>query len=99
MVGPSLHAGLEEGAIDDQLTAPLEHVEQACLAIGSVEFVLLLHGQPRHAPALRGQRITGSGQRLLLHEELLTRSLPLPRRYDRGGFGCKTLVRMSHVSL
>jgi hypothetical protein len=79
MVGPAVHAGFEEGAVDDQLTAALEQVEQAHSALGSVELVLLLHGQPRHPPALGGQRVTGAGQLLLLHEQLLARSLPLLR--------------------
>src|SRR6266478_4977320 len=79
MHGPAEDAGLEERAIDDQLTAALEQIEQAYLALGSVELVLLLHGQPRHPPAFGGQRITGAGQVLLLHEQLLARSLPLLR--------------------
>src|SRR5216683_4541340 len=84
MVGPAEHAGFEEGAIDDQLTAALEQVEQARFALGAVELVLLLHGQPRHPPTLGGQRVTGAGQVLLLHEQLLARSVPLLRRHDRG---------------
>src|SRR4029077_20581392 len=31
MLGPALHAGLEEGAVNDQLTAAVEQVEQAGL--------------------------------------------------------------------
>ena len=83
MLGPPGHAGFEEGAVDDQLTAAVEQVEQARLALGSVELVLLLHGQPRHPPTLGGQRVTGAGQLLLLHEQLLARRLPLLRRHDR----------------
>src|SRR5215467_2518836 len=56
----------------------LEQIEQAYLALGSVELVLLVHGQPRHPAAFGGQRVTGVGQVLLLHEELLARSLPTP---------------------
>src|SRR5262249_56030854 len=48
------------------------------------EFVRLLDGHPRHPPAFGGQGVTGAGQRLLLHEELLARSLPLLARHDRG---------------
>ena len=84
VLGPAEHPGLEEGAIDDQLPAALEQVEQAYLALGSVELVLLLHGHPRHPPAFGGQRVTGAGQGLLLHEQLLARSLPLLLRHDRG---------------
>jgi hypothetical protein len=32
MLGPAEHSGLEEGAVDDQLTAAVEQIEQACLA-------------------------------------------------------------------
>src|SRR5215467_8323185 len=78
VLGPAEHPGLEEGAIDDQLLAALEQIEQAYLALGSVELVLLVHGQPRHPAAFGGQRVTGVGQVLLLHEELLARSLPTP---------------------
>ena len=84
MLGPAGHAGLEKGAIDDQLTATVEQVEQARLALGPVELVLLLHRQPRHPPTLGGQRVTGAGQLLLLHEQLLARGLPLLLRHDRG---------------
>src|SRR4029077_6559052 len=52
MLGPAFHAGFEERAVNDQLTAAVEQVEQARLALGSVEFVILLHGQPRHSPTL-----------------------------------------------
>src|SRR5215469_6178052 len=84
VLGPAEHPGLEEGAIDDQLLAALEQIEQAYLALGSVELVLLVHGQPRHPPAFGGQRVTGAGEGLLLHEELLACGLPLPLRHDRG---------------
>ena len=52
-----------------------------------VECVRLLHGQPRHPPALSGQRVTGAGQRLLLHEHLLARGFPLLCRNDVGLHG------------
>ena len=51
VVGPAEHAGLEEGAIDDQLTAALEQVEQAHPAPRALERVVPLHRQPRHPPA------------------------------------------------
>src|SRR5437868_7473876 len=84
MLGPAFHAGLEEGAVDDQLTAAVEQIEYACPALRPVKLVLLLHGQPRHPPTLGRQRVTGAGQLLLLHEQLLARSFPLLRRHDRG---------------
>src|SRR5688572_31971488 len=42
MVGPAFHAGLEKRAVDDQLPAALEQVEQACFAAGTIERVFLL---------------------------------------------------------
>jgi hypothetical protein len=83
MFGPAVLAGLEEGTVDNQLTAAVEQVEQASLTLRPVELVRFLHGHPRHPPSLGGQRVTGAGQRLLLHEELLARSLPLLRRHNR----------------
>src|SRR6516165_6018955 len=47
VIGPAEDAGLEEGAVDDQLTAALEQIEQAYIALGSVELVLLLDRHPR----------------------------------------------------
>src|SRR6266446_10223012 len=64
VLGPAEHPGLEEGAIDDQLPAALEQVEQANLTLGPVELVLFLHCRPRHPSTLGGQRITGAGQGL-----------------------------------
>src|SRR5687768_7541808 len=94
MFGPAKHARLEERAVDDQLTPAFEQIEQAHSAARPVELVLLRHCQPRHSAALGGERVTGAGQSLFFHEKLLTRSLPLFRRYDRGRLHYDTL---SHV--
>jgi len=66
----------------EQPTQAVEQVEQTRHALGSVELILLLHGQPRHPPTLGGQCVTGTGQLLLFHEQLLARSLPLSWRHD-----------------
>src|SRR5215471_8145784 len=84
MLGPAEDPGLEESAVDDQLPTPLEQIKQAYFAFGPIEIVFLVHGQPRHPPAFGGQRVTGAGEGLLLHEELLARGLPLLLRHDRG---------------
>jgi len=42
MVGPAVHAGLEEGPVHDQLTPALEQAEQGHPAVRSVELVVLL---------------------------------------------------------
>src|SRR5580698_1601714 len=83
MLRPAVHAGLEEGAVDDQLTASLEQVEQARFALGPVKGIGLFHRKPRHPPPLGGQRVTGAGQGLLLDEKLGVRGLPLLRRHNR----------------
>src|SRR5437879_7399571 len=63
MLGPTFHAGFEERAVEDQLTAALEQVEQAHLALGSVELVILLHGQPAH-PTTHGVQLVPAPGRL-----------------------------------
>src|SRR5258708_11036344 len=98
-LGPAEHPGLEECAIDDQLTAALEQIEQAYLALGSVELVLLVHSQPRHPPAFGAQRVTGAGQGLLFHEELLARRLPLLLRHDRACVQTESPFHLFSVAL
>jgi hypothetical protein len=83
VLGPAEHPGLEEGAIDDQLPAALEQVEQANLALGPLEFVRLLDGHPRHPPAFGGQGVASPHLGLFLRQHLLARSLPGLRRHYR----------------
>src|SRR4030095_16293608 len=82
VIWPAEHAGLEEGAIEDQLPPAIEQVEQANLTLGPVELVLLLHSHPRHPSTLGGQRISRAGERLLFHAKPLPRSLPLLLGHD-----------------
>ena len=82
-LGPAGDAGLEEEAVDDQLAAPLEQVEQARRPVRSLEAVLLLHRHPRHPAAFGGERVAGAGQLLLLDQQLLAGGVPLLRRDDR----------------
>src|ERR1700730_1830741 len=82
MLGPAVHARLEERAVHDQLTAAFEEVEQARFSVGAIELVLLLHGQPGHSPTLGGERVAGTRQLLLFHEQLLPRRLPLLQGND-----------------
>ena len=99
MLGPAFHAGLEERTVNDQLAAAIEQVEQTHLILGSVKLVPLLNGQPRHPPALGGQRVTGAGQLLLLHEKLLACSLPLLRRDHFGYFHVRCQCLCTHLGL
>ena len=83
-LGPAVDAGLEEGAVDDQLPAAGEQVDEAHRAVRPFEGVVALHLQPRHPAAPGGQRVAGAGQLLLLDQQLEARGLPLLRRHDRG---------------
>ena len=74
MLRPAAHAGLEEEAVQDQLAAPLEQVEQARGAVRALEPVVLVDRHPRHPPAL-GERVAGTRQLLLLHQQLLAGGL------------------------
>src|SRR5207244_10867935 len=80
MFGPAVYARFEEGAVDDQLTAAVEQVEQARLTFGPVELIFRLNGHPRHLPTFGSQRVTGASQLFLPHEKLLSGNLPLLRR-------------------
>src|SRR4051794_36129354 len=82
VLGPAEHPRLEEGAIHDQLRAPLEQIEQANLAVWAFEIVLLFDRRPRHPSTLGSQRITGASEGLFLHKHLLARRLPFLRRHD-----------------
>src|ERR1700677_1279458 len=81
MVGPTGHTGFKESAVDDQLTAALEQIEQARLTLGSVGLVTLLACPPRHPPALGGQRITLARELFLLDQQVVAGRKPLLFRY------------------
>src|SRR5262249_1608387 len=61
VLGPAEPPGLEEGAIDDQLPAALEQVEQANPTLGSFKLVLLLYQHPRYPATLGGHGVTCAG--------------------------------------
>ncbi len=84
VLGPAEHPGLEEGAIDDQLPAALEQVEQANLALGPLEFVRLLDGHPRHPPAFGGDSITLTRELLFLGQQIPASHKPF---FTRNYFG------------
>ena len=85
----ALHARIEEEAVDDELPAPLEEVEQGHGAARTLEAVLLLHGHPRHPAPRCGQRVAGAGQLLLLDQQFLTGCLPCLRRNDLRHLHCE----------
>jgi len=69
-LGPARHAGLEEEAVDDELTASVEQVGRARRAAGALESIRLVNGHPRHPATLGGQRVARPGERLLLGQQL-----------------------------
>src|ERR1700742_4595277 len=100
MIRPTEDAGLEESAVYDQLTAPFKQIEQTRFAFRSLELVLFLDPQPRHASTLGGHRITGVGQLLFLDEQLLERRFPLLLRHDGGCLHfCVSLLVLVHISV
>src|SRR5580693_539386 len=84
MIRPAEHAGLEERAVDDELTTPGKKIEQARLALRAAELVRLVDSHPWHTPTLCSQRVMGAHHGLLLREKLLTRSVPVLLGYDLG---------------
>ena len=97
MVGPAEDSRFEEGAIDDQLRAAFEEVDQADPAPGAVELVPRLNGHPGHAPAFGGQCVARTGEGFLLDEQVVARSLPLLRRDDWGGLD-REMLHFCHLA-
>src|SRR6185437_16110970 len=91
------HLGSVEGAVDDQLAAPLEQASEAHPAGRALEPVLLVDRQPGHSPAFGRQRVAGAGQLLFLDEELLVRNAPILRRDDRWCLHSAVLLRGQDV--
>jgi len=60
-LGKRVHAGIEEEAVEQQLAARVEQVDQAHPTVRPFEDVVLVDLEHRQPPSLRGQRIAGSG--------------------------------------
>jgi hypothetical protein len=86
VVGPAGDPRLEEGAVDDQLAAAFEQVEEARLALRTFELIRLLNRPPRHPPTLGRQPVPSSGEGLLFHQHLEARGFPRLGRNDRRCF-------------
>src|SRR5437899_539753 len=67
--------------IDDQLTAPLEQVQQARLAIGTLEDIVLVDLDHRELAPPGVERVMGPGQRLLVGKQFLAGNQPLSPRH------------------
>lgn len=93
VVGPAVDVGPEKGTVDDQLAPAFEELQQVHPAVRRIEFVLLVHCQPRHAPPHGRQRIMGAQHLLLLDQQPLMLGRPLLRRHDRWCVHC--VVRLS----
>jgi hypothetical protein len=78
----AVHTRIEECAVDDQLTPPVEQVRQAHRPFRPLEDVWLVHGDPRHPPTLRGKRVARVGHLLFFDEQSLPLILPLLRRHN-----------------
>ena len=63
--------------IKDKLTAPLEQVEQAHLALGAVENIFLVDQDHRQPAALCGKRAESAGHRFLFREYFFSGDFPL----------------------
>jgi hypothetical protein len=61
VVGPAVDAGIVEGAIEDELAAAFEEIEQRTLPFRTFEDVLLFDREPGHAAARRSHRIARVG--------------------------------------
>ena len=97
---PAEHPGLEEGAIDDQLPAALEQVEQAYLALGPLELVRLFDGHPRHPPAFGGHGVAGAASRPSPSRASAGARPPSPAGDTIGGVrmaGCSPFLWLSDV--
>src|SRR4029434_9985276 len=76
LFGPAVHAGLEKSAVDDQLTPAVEQVEQAGVALRSVELVRLFHRLPWHPPTLSRPLAPRVRQSLLLKQKQALSDIP-----------------------
>ena len=83
LLRPAVHARLVEEAVEDQLPAPVEEVEQAHWPVRSLELVLLLDEHPRHPAALGRHRVARVGELLLLDQQRVVRLLPFLLTDDR----------------
>jgi hypothetical protein len=80
VLGPAKDAGLEEGAINDQLPAPLEQIEQARVALRPLELVCRLDGHPRHSAAIASREWVNA----FSFTKLVARDVSFLRRHDQG---------------
>src|SRR5688572_9200163 len=82
-IRPALDAGGEHEVVDDELAAAFEQIEQARLAVGALEDIVLVDEDHRLPTALGGQLVSRPRGLLLLDEELVMGKLPLGWGHDR----------------
>jgi hypothetical protein len=73
---PLVPFGREHEVVDDELATPLEQIDEARLAIRTVEKVLLVDLHHRQPAALGVQRVSLLGEFLFLGQKLLASSKP-----------------------
>jgi len=87
---PAINTRRKHKVVDDELASSLEQVEEADLAVWSIEDVILLDPDHRQPAAFGGQRVARTRGGLLFHEQLIACSLPLFPRYN---------LRLAHAVL
>jgi hypothetical protein len=80
---PAVYVVVEEEPVENELGTPSKQLGQADLTARPDEAVVLGHRGHRHPTPLGGQRVAGSGQRLLLKQQLGVGLFPHLRRHDR----------------
>jgi hypothetical protein len=74
--------GAEHEVVEDELTPPVEKVDEPRLSLWAVEHVVPLDPDPRQAAALCGKRISRPGRCLFLRTQLLKSRFPFFLRDD-----------------
>jgi len=78
----------EHEVIDDQLTPPLEQIDQARFAVPRFELIVLVNRHHRLPASLGCQRVSCTRRRFFLGQESFVSSFPLSWRHNfRKGFG------------
>src|SRR5437899_12233274 len=75
-------AGAEHEVVEDELTAPLEEVDEARFAVRALKRVVPFDPDHRQAAALGGARVSRPGRLLFLRTQLLESGFPFLLRDD-----------------
>lgn len=92
-----LHSRVQEEAVDDQLSTTVEQVEQAHLARGTFEAIVVLDSDHGQLAALRSERVPRAGQLFLLDQQRLALGVPLCFGHDSGWDGHRPPLRRTRT--